>query len=451
MEKRHKIILLIILALALFLRLGHWLDVRGDPFTAELIMDSQEYDRWAREIASGSWLGEGVFFQAPLYPYILAVIYTLFGRSLDLVYIIQILCAVAGIYALYRAGRKLGGDILGLSAAALASVYSVSMFYDVQILKESLAVTLVSFLIWMLLEARDRKKFWLWTGVGVLSGILCLLRENMLLVFPLVLLLIPKRGIPGKESLKNAAGCVMGLLLILSPVALRNGLVGGVYTPTTFQGGVNFYIGNNPEANGTYKPIVPGKQVPWYERNEPVRLAEQAAGQALTPAEVSQYWLNRALDWVKKNPVDYARLQLKKFMMFWSWYEWPDAVDYYYGRRNSFFLGLPLLEFGSVTILALLGVVLWRKRLWDLFPIGLFCLGWMASTIVFFLFSRYRLPILPGLLLLAALPFHGWLGSVRKMESKRTFSCPLSWFLSWPCLTLPALSPVWTWSITTWP
>ena len=90
MNKKEKIALIVILLLALILRMAHWLDVREDPFFAQIIMDSEEYDRWAREIADGNWLGSEVFFQAPLYPYFLAVVYTFFGHSLDAVYLIQI-------------------------------------------------------------------------------------------------------------------------------------------------------------------------------------------------------------------------------------------------------------------------------------------------------------------------------------------------------------------------
>ncbi|MEO7794695.1 MAG: tetratricopeptide repeat protein, partial [Thermoanaerobaculia bacterium] len=37
-------------------------------------------------------------------------------------------------------------------------------------------------------------------------------------------------------------------------------------------------------------------------------------------------------------------------------------------------------------------------------PVLLFELGWMLSVVAFFVFSRYRLPAVPGLLLLAAIP-----------------------------------------------
>src|SRR6185436_16654141 len=92
-RNRHRRALLVILGVALLVRLAHWAAVRGEPFFAQLAVDSQEYDRWAQAIAGGDWLGSQVFFQAPLYPYLLAAVYA-GGRSLDAVYLLQIAAAV---------------------------------------------------------------------------------------------------------------------------------------------------------------------------------------------------------------------------------------------------------------------------------------------------------------------------------------------------------------------
>jgi tetratricopeptide (TPR) repeat protein len=436
----------VVLGVALALRLAHWAAVRRAPFIAELAMDSREYDRWAREIAAGDWLGHGVFFQAPLYPYLLALLYKVFGRNLDAVYLVQIACAVAGCYALYRAGRAMAGERVGLAAAALAAVYGPFLFYDVQLLKESPAVAVVCFLLWALAAAaaepgpamamavapgeppavpggaalpapapaRSARR---WLLAGLLLGALALLRENALLVVPFLLPLpwiaqAGRRAQAGHAALR-AGALLAGVCLALAPVALRNGRVGGDYLPTTFQGGVNFYIGNNPRADGTYRPIVPGKQVPELERREPVRLAEQEVGRRLTAAEVSRFWLGRALAWARSHPGDFLRLSLRKVGLFWSWYEWPDAVDYYAVRGQSPVYRLPLLEFGGVTLLAALGLgFLGGGRARRLAPALLFAGGWMVSTVAFFLFARYRLPVVPALLLLAALPVAGLLDSV---------------------------------------
>ncbi len=393
MDRKRRLLLLLLTA-ALLVRLAHWWAVRDEPFFAWLAMDSQEYDRWAQEIAAGDWLGSQVFFQAPLYPYVLAVLYNVFGHSLDSIYLAQIAFAVAGVWALYRAGREIGGEAVGLAAAGLAAFYGPYLFHDVHLLKESLAVSVTCFLLWALAIRRR------WLVAGLLLGVLALLRENALLLLPFLLPLAA-----GKGFVRKSAALVAGLALALLPVAVRNGIVGGDFLPTTFQGGVNFYIGNNPEADGTYRPIVPGKQIPALERQEPVRVAERELGRELSPGEVSSFWMDKALAWAADNPGDFLRLQLRKLGMFWSWYEQPDAVDYYWVRgRSPALRWLAPIEFGAVTLLALAGLWMIRRNPGPFAPALLFALGWMLTTIVFFLFSRYRLPAVPALILLAAVP-----------------------------------------------
>ena len=65
---------------ALAVRLVHVWQMRATPFFSVLLGDSRGYDEWARRIAGGEWLGGEVFYQAPLYPYMLGVIYAAVGR-----------------------------------------------------------------------------------------------------------------------------------------------------------------------------------------------------------------------------------------------------------------------------------------------------------------------------------------------------------------------------------
>ena len=48
-----------------------------------LVLDSADYDAWAMNIARGDWIGTGVFYAMPLYPYFLGVVYFLFGHFLS--------------------------------------------------------------------------------------------------------------------------------------------------------------------------------------------------------------------------------------------------------------------------------------------------------------------------------------------------------------------------------
>lgn len=403
-----------ILAVALVVRLGHWLAVRSAPFVAQPVLDSAEYARWAHAIAAGNWLGSAPFFQAPFYPYLLAVVFRL-GGGLAAVYLLQIAIAVAALAALAAGADRMLGHPHGLVAAALGALYLPAVFHDVLLVKESLATSLVCVLFWLLARAREKGSAGAWLAAGIVVGVLSLLRENMLLVAPFLLPLVflpnlSRRREEGEEGEKwlrwlvPLAALLVGMALPLAPVAARNAALGGGFLPTTFQGGVNFWIGNNPQADGTYRPLVPGKQIPAYERLDAERLAERAVGHTLDGAQVSSYWLDRALAWARRHPLDFVRLQLHKLALYFSPYEWPDTVDYYWMKTRSWVLALPGLEWGALVPLAAIGLLFSRRRWRFLSPVFLFELGWLASTVAFFLFSRYRLPAAPGLWVLAAIP-----------------------------------------------
>jgi len=427
---RRRAALALVLGAAAALRLAHWAAVRDQPFFARLAMDSQEYDRWARALAAGDWLGSEPFFQAPLYPYLVALVYRLTGVSTDAVYLLQIAVAVAALAALARAADRMLGAPHGLVAAALGALYGPFVFHDVQLLKESFAVSAACLLLAVLAAARAGGRARTWLGAGAVLGLLALLRENALLLAPLLALLALRRG-ERRASLARVALFAAGVLLPLAPVAARNAALGGGFLPTTWQGGVNFWIGNHAGADGTYRPVSPGKQVPALERAEPRRIAEAEAGRPLSGAEVSRFWRDRALAWAAREPAAFARLQLAKARLYLSWYEWPDAVDYYWTKTISPALALPLAEFGAVSLLALAGLVLARRRARELAPVWLFEFGWAASTIVFFLFARYRLPAVPGLLVLAAVPFVALARAARAKRHAVALAGALAIILAW--------------------
>jgi hypothetical protein len=98
---------LAIFAVALAVRLLHIWQIRDAPFFSVLMGDSRAYDEWARRIAAGDWIGTDVFYQAPLYPYFLGVIYAIAGHHLLLVRIVQAVLGSLACVFLVLAGRRL--------------------------------------------------------------------------------------------------------------------------------------------------------------------------------------------------------------------------------------------------------------------------------------------------------------------------------------------------------
>ena len=65
--------MMVIFAAAFSIRLLYLIQIQSIPLFYLLAGDGRTYDEWAQRIAAGDWLGSGVFYQAPLYPYFLGV------------------------------------------------------------------------------------------------------------------------------------------------------------------------------------------------------------------------------------------------------------------------------------------------------------------------------------------------------------------------------------------
>src|SRR5690349_15042127 len=86
------LIFFFIALLAFAIRLAFLLQARGVVFFDHLVGDAATYDAWARRILAGDFWGraEGVFYQAPLYPYFLAFVEAFTGHDFLRIRIVQI-------------------------------------------------------------------------------------------------------------------------------------------------------------------------------------------------------------------------------------------------------------------------------------------------------------------------------------------------------------------------
>ena len=255
-----------VFAVALGIRLVHLWQVRRAPFVETLLGDARSYDTWARQIAAGDWLGHDVFYQTPLYPYLLGILYT-FGRNLVLVRICQALIGAGSCVLLAYATRRFfydrddRGDRAGLAAGLMLAVYAPAVFFDGLIQKAVLDVFLICLALLLLaglMNGPRRPARWL--GVGLTLGALALTRENSLLFLVVVpvWLWLHHRHL-GALRIKLTALLLAGAAVVLVPVGLRNRVVGGEFHLTTAQFGPNFYIGNGPQAHGGYVAMRPGR------------------------------------------------------------------------------------------------------------------------------------------------------------------------------------------------
>src|SRR5690349_5696958 len=143
----------VIFAIALSVRLLHvWL-MRDSPYFSVLMGDSRGYDEWATRLAGGDWIGSEIFYQAPLYPYFLAVIYALFGRDLLIVRGVQAALGACSAALLADAGARVFSRQTGTIAGVLMSLYAPAIFLSALIQKSVLDVFLVCLVIWLIARA----------------------------------------------------------------------------------------------------------------------------------------------------------------------------------------------------------------------------------------------------------------------------------------------------------
>jgi len=391
----------VIFLIALAIRLIYLSEIIDHPVITILLGDAESYDSWAQEILSKGWVGERTFYQAPFYPYFLALIYTLGGRDFIIVRIVQAVIGACSCTFLAAAARRFFDHRVGWAAGLLLAIYPPALFFDLLIQKAVLGMFFMCVLLFLLSIAmradEGHKRTGTWILIGVTLACFALVRENALILTPAtaVWVAVYYRRQGWSQIAAKALYVVIGLAIIFLPVTLRNYAVGGEFVLTTSQLGPNFYIGNNKDATGFYEPLVSDHSDWKFERTDAQNLAEKALGRKLTPNEVSDYWLNKTLADIKEEPVRWLRLMGKKWMMVWNATEASDSESIYAHYSFSTLLGLlgHVLHFGILLPLAILGLCLsWRQRheLWLLVWLWACFAG---SVTLFFVFARYRHPM----------------------------------------------------------
>jgi len=390
-------------ALALLVRVVYLYQIRDTPYIHHLAVDAEAYFEWSRRILSGQWLGNEVFYQAPLYPYFLALLLWPLGDDLWRLRVAQAVIGAFSCGLLFLAGKAYLSRGTAVIAALFLALYPPAIFFDGLIQKANLDLLLMTGLLWVLGLCVHRANRGKWLVAGLLLGLLGLTRENALPLAAVVFiwLLVHFADCGWQARLRWAACYLAGLSCVLLPVGLRNLAVGGEFLLTTSQMGPNFFMGNNPQATGTYLSLRTARGTTQFERADAVRLAEQKLGRKLSPGEVSAYWLGRAWEFIRSQPGAWLRLMGKKWLLTWNAFEIADTEDLYMYCEWSPLLGRlnRINHFGVICPLAVAGLLLTWPRRHELWLLYLVMLMFSISVAAFYVFARYRLAMVPVLLL----------------------------------------------------
>lgn len=379
-ERRKRRDWLLIVGLALILRLAfNW---RFVPDTTHA--DIASMYQYSLRVSQGIYYGEGVYWP-PGFIFLSGALIRLFGANrywTVIRYVQSLLGAITCGFGYDIGCHAFGSRAAGVIGGVLLAVYLPLIYYTGLAFSE----TLFSFFflwavcwLYRLAENRDKGAA---VKAGVLLGLATLTRPVSLLV-PVLLLpwywLIWERK--GRLVLARVGVVMAVLLLTLVPWTIRNWIVTGDLVLVDMNGGVNFYIGHNERANGTWMDL--GQKT-----NRVILLGSSP--------EAGKLGYKRGLEFIRKNPRQELALAWRKFVWFWT-----KPSDWYITRyaKNK---GIPHLEPPIWGALAVVGALLTAKRWRGTLFLILFVLYYNAIIVAIYYASRYRLVVEPVWLLLAA-------------------------------------------------
>lgn len=403
-----RIFLIVILLSAAMVRGLYLASIWNTPIVEVPIIDSEYY----HNLAAGSGGEEGAYFMSPLLPTILSFLYSIFGAYPQVGLIFQAICGLLVVYLVYCLGTKLFNRWSGLAAAILAAFYRPFIYYEGILLTATLILVLNSLALLLLLSEKRRTFYDL--SAGIILGISALARPNILL-FALMLLLFFVSS-PSRYGFRRAGLLFLGLVIVLAPTAYRNYRHSGHWVLVSAGAGMNFYAGNNPDAEGIYReaPFIRSAE-PEFENLDYRLEASRRIGRELDIVEASGFWMREGLEFIVHQPATYFQLLLRKFFLFFHNTEIPNNLSVYAAMAFSRILRLIPLSFG---LLAPIGLTLWFSRLnrTGMAIINIYGLSLLLTTLLFFAASEYRLPIM---LVLIPLSANGIILIIQKAKEKR--------------------------------
>ncbi len=430
-----------IFLIAMAARLFYLSQVADSPLFDSPVVDSLTYVDQARDIVGGNWLGfgKGPFWQPPFYPYFLALVRLIFkDQFFWAVRLIQIVLGSLGCVLIFLISRRFFNTSVGIIASLLGALYGILIYFDCELLPASIALFLDLLLILSLLEASERPRLSKWLLSGFIFGLSAITVPNVLALAPFILLWMwiafgsrsnvdsvlsadrgtietaePKleRGVRTSQFAVWCGSFLLGGLLVISTVTLRNYVVGGDFVIISYNAGINFYIGNNPDYDRTVG-IRPG----WEWENLSFEPLEKGIDKH---SESSRYFFSKAWEFIRDQPLAYFKLLCKKLFLFWNGNEIGRNQEIYFSRGNSSLMWASVWKriiafpFGVLSPLALVGLIISLPRWRKLLLLYIFVTVYAASVVLFLVTSRYRLPVLPFLMIFAAYTIWWWFQSAK--------------------------------------
>lgn len=444
-SRRELWILCAILILGALLRGIHLTEFRRAPDFTQPQVDADLHNYWARGLAFSDWepkndnpdpeIRTTPYFRPPGYPYLLALLYTVGGPGFIFPRLVQMGFGLLSALLAFRIARPRLGPLVALLWAGMMATYPVFIYFEAEFQEPAIFICLLLLLLGQLLAWGERPSWLRALLSGVLLGLAGLIRPNALLLLPAAALWMLRTGSPRRWRMAGALLLAAGLAIL--PATLRNWAVAHEFVPISTNGGINLFIGNNQSAQGL---VVANTEVgtldTCYDWPDIVRNLSRKLGRPVTHAEASRWFQEQAIAFMSSHPATTAGLLLRKAALFLGPLE-PQDNKILQGERTLYtILRVSPWSFPLVLSLGLSGIALWVYRARSREAAGaapgdrghallrlslLFAVTWILSFLPFAVTARYRAPLVPLLLLFAAMFLTSVAGEWRRGTRQRSF------------------------------
>ena len=372
-----------------------------------------KYPYFAEKLAAGKDIGERIVDLSPFYLYFLTFLKKIFGIDWATVKLIQSFIGALNVLLILAVGSRLFNKTAGLLAGLIYALYG-----NIIILESTLepAVFILFFnllLIYFLVLVKGNARPLSQTAAlivagGFFAGLSIITKPNSLLFIPLGigwLLFFATRDLPLRRRLIQSIFFCSAALVVVTPVTVRNYLNLHDFVLVTADAGKVFYHGNSKEATALEgvslldRGIEDKGSEPDYEHVTFRKTATKLSGHAMSPSESSSFWIKKTLGDILADPAQYLKREIKKFIFFFTDYEVHYIASAHTEYKKS--LSFPLIRYGIIVALGVLGMLLSLKKFRDLFLIYGAIGVYLFAGMLFLVQSRYRTPAAPYLCLFA--------------------------------------------------
>ena len=383
------------------------------------VIDASTAHKAAINIANGDLFNRNVFiWQAPFYSYFLAAVYKLTSfmkaftehKAIYTVKMLQILIGSMNCFLISYIGMKFFSRPVGILAGFIAALYGPFMVFEADLTGVVFHIFFNLCSLILLLKAVEKKNSLLFLAAGGTIGLSALTVPNIMLFLPAACLWtfyhleksdnVYRKSSLQRKSLYLSSLIIAGCLIVILPWTARNYIIEKTFIFISPNGGLNFFIGNNPDYEKTVN-IRPG--VEW-----DVLMSMPVIEVGVRYEESSNYYFRKSWEFIRSKPYDYFMLMWKKLYLFWHAEEVKRNQDMYTHREFSRIFSFLVWKngiafpFGIIGPLSIMGIILAIRNKGTPSLSMIFILLYMVSVVLFFVTDRYRIPVMPFLILYAS-------------------------------------------------